>query len=203
MIIKIVCSGKNDFKELYTPSSEEMLVGVDGGIYEILSLNKKVDLAVGDFDSCNLEEVVMNCERIRIFPKEKDYGDLELALMEVKDIECERIEIYNATGHRLDHYHAAINILAKYANLNIWLIDKRNRIRILDRDYYKIEKSDYNYISFFAIDDGTRITLKGFKYELNNYSLKRFENLGLSNEIVGEYGEVELNLKRVLMFESK
>ncbi|HHW99882.1 MAG TPA: thiamine diphosphokinase [Acholeplasmataceae bacterium] len=202
MIIKVVCSGFNEFKDLYKPDENEMLVGVDGGIYEILRLDKKIDLAVGDFDSCNIEEVVMHCNKIRVFPKEKDYGDLELAIMEIKDLDFERIEIYNATGGRLDHYQAILNVLAKYSDLNIWVINKQNRIRVISENF-RVEKSDYDYVSFFAIDDGVRITLKGFKYELNNYLLNKYENLGLSNEILENYGEIELNNKRLFLFETK
>ena len=202
MIIKIVCAGVNEFSELYKESENEMLVGVDGGIYQIVNLGKKVDLAVGDFDSCNIEEVVMHCEKIRVFPKDKDYGDLELAIMEVKDLEFDKIEIYNATGGRLDHYQATINVLAKYNNLNIEVIDKRNRIRVIDSNI-NIDDNDFKYLSLFAIDEGTRITLNGFKYPLNNYLLNRLDNLGLSNEVLEETGEIEVNNKRILLFESK
>lgn len=202
MIIKIVCAGIEEFQKLYTETPDEMLVGVDGGIHEIVKLNKKVDLAVGDFDSCNIEEVVMHCNKIRVFPKDKDYGDLELAIMEVKDLDFEKIEIYNATGGRLDHYQAVLNVLAKYSDLNIELLDTRNRIRVIDK-YYKIKKDDYKYVSLFSIDDGARVTLNGFRYGLNNYLLNKLENLALSNEVVEEYGEIELNGKRVLLFETK
>lgn len=144
----------------------------------------------------------MHCNKIRVFPKEKDYGDLELAIMEIKDLDFERIEIYNATGGRLDHYQAILNVLAKYSDLNIWVINKQNRIRVISENF-RVEKSDYDYVSFFAIDDGVRITLKGFKYELNNYLLNKYENLGLSNEILENYGEIELNNKRLFLFETK
>ena len=202
MIIKIVCASKDEFKELYTKSNEEMLVGVDGGIYEIISLDKKVDLAVGDFDSCNIEEVVMHCNKIRVYPKDKDFGDLELAIMEVKDLEFEKIEIYNATGGRLDHYQATLNVLAKYSYLNIELIDLKNRIRVIDK-HLKLSKSEYKYISLFAIDDSTRVTLTGFKYDLSNYLLNKLDNLVLSNEIVDNFGEIEVNGKRLILFEAK
>lgn len=202
MIIKIVCAGFDEFKKLYTPSPSEMLVGVDGGINEIVRLGKEVDLAVGDFDSCNIEEVVMYCNKIRVYPKDKDLGDLELAILEVKDFEFEKIEIYNATGGRLDHYQACINILAKYPNLNIELIDGRNRIKVTDKNV-EIKQSEYKYVSLFAIDDGAKVTLTGFKYDLNNYSLNRLDNLALSNEIIADIAKIEVNGKRLLMFETK
>lgn len=202
MIIKIVCAGNNDFKNLYEESAEEVLVGVDAGAMEIIKLNKQVDLAIGDFDSSNLEDIVMESKNIRVYPKEKDLGDLELAINEIKDIENERIEIYNATGGRLDHYQATINILAKFPDLNLELIDRKNRIRIINKST-KLEKGKYKYVSMFAVDEGLRITLTGFKFSLNNYLLNRLNNLVLSNEIVDEVGHIKLNNKRLLLIESK
>lgn len=200
MIIKIVCAGNNDFKELYQPDEKELLVGVDGGIYEIVKMGKKVDLAVGDFDSCNIEEVVMHCDKIRAFPREKDYSDLELAIMEIKDYQFEKVIIYNATGGRLDHFQASLNILIKYSNLNIEIIDNRNLIKVINQTT-TIAKSQYKYCSLFAIDEGVRISLKGFRYPLENYALHKFDNLCLSNEIINE-GLIEINNKRLLVIES-
>lgn len=201
MIIKVVCAGKNDFYDLYVQDEQEMFVGVDGGIKNIIDFGKKVDLAVGDFDSCAIEEVVMHCEKIRVFPKEKDLGDLELALLEIADIEHEKIIIYNTTGDRIDHYHAALNLIIRHSHLNIEIVDKQNRIRIIDKTT-EIEKGKYKYVSFFAVDDGVKISLSGFKYQLNNYSLSRFDNLGLSNELKEDAGTVEINNKRVIVIES-
>lgn len=200
MIIKIVCAGKNNFKELYQPDEKELLVGVDGGIYDIVKMDKKVDLAVGDFDSCNIEEVVMHCDKIRVFPREKDYSDLELAIMEIQDYQFEKIIIYNATGGRLDHFQATLNVLIKYANLNIEIIDNRNLIKVINQST-GVSKSQYKYCSLFAIDEGVRISLKGFRYSLENYALHKFDNLCLSNEIIDE-GFIEVNNKRILMIES-
>lgn len=200
MIIKIVCAGNNDFKELYQPDEKELLVGVDGGIYEIVKMGKKVDLSVGDFDSCNIEEVVMHCDKIRAFPREKDYSDLELAIMEIKDYQFEKVIIYNATGGRLDHFQASLNILIKYSNLNIEIIDNRNLIKVINQTT-TIAKSQYKYCSLFAIDEGVRISLKGFRYPLENYALHKFDNLCLSNEIINE-GLIEINNKRLLVIES-
>lgn len=202
MIIKIVAAGTNEFEELYTPDANELLVGVDGGIYNIINIGKEVDLAVGDFDSCNIEEVVLHCKNIRVFPKDKDYGDLELAILEVKDLEFSKIELYNVTGGRLDHYHSALNLIIKYLDLNIEIIDKNNRIKTINQSM-TLKKSDCKYVSIFAIDENVRVSLTGFKYNLNNYLLNRMDNVGLSNEIIDETAKIEINDKRILLFRSK
>lgn len=200
MIIKIVAAGSNLFTKLYRRSPEEMLIGVDGGIHDIVKKGLIVDLGIGDFDSCNIEDVVNCCSKVKVYPKEKDYSDLELAIREVVSIPHEKIIIYNATGGRLDHFYANLNILIKYSKYNLEIVDTANLIRIIDRPS-KLEKTPYQYLSFFALEEGTIITLKGFKYELNGYHLEPMDNLCLSNELIGE-GFLDVNNKKLLVIES-
>ena len=201
MIVKIVCAGADFFEKLYKEDENEVLVGVDGGIYSIIKLGKTVNLALGDFDSCNIEEVVMHCDKVKIFPTAKDYGDLELAVQEVtNEYKLEKIIIYNGTGGRLDHFHALINVLIKYSKYNIEVIDDRNLIRVITNNT-AIRKSNYTYCSIFPLEDQTKITLKGFKYPLNNYELKKLDNICLSNEII-DVGLIFVNDKKLLVIET-
>ena len=200
MIIKIVCAGANFFDSLYKPDEKEMLVGVDGGIYNIVKMGLEVDYGLGDFDSCNIEEVIMHCKRVKIFPKEKDLGDLELAIREINNINHDKIIIYNATGGRLDHFLATLNIIIKYADYNIEIVDKKNKIRIINQNTC-FKKGKFKYLSIFALEDDTIISLKGFKYNLKDYHLKRQDNLCLSNEIIKE-GCLEVNNKKLLILET-
>ena len=201
MIIKIVAAGENQFSRLYRPDIDEMLVGVDGGINNIVDMGLTADLGIGDFDSCNIEEVVMACSKVKVFPKEKEKGDLELAVLEVKDIPHEKIIIYNGTGGRLDHFYAILNVLIKYSDAKIEVVDDLNLIRIIDHSI-RLEKSEYKYFSFFALENDTIITLKGFKYPLSNYNLSIRDNLCLSNELIKD-GYLEVNNKKLLVIETK
>jgi len=177
-----------------------MLIGVDGGIHDIQRKGLVVDLGIGDFDSCYIEDVVNSCSKVKVYPKEKDFSDLELAIREVISVPHEKIVIYNATGGRLDHFYANLNILIKYYPYNLEIVDTANLIRIVSQPT-KLEKTPYQYLSFFALEEGTIITLKGFKYELNEYHLEPLDNLCLSNELVGE-GYLEVNNKKLLVIES-
>ncbi|MCK9536207.1 MAG: thiamine diphosphokinase [Bacilli bacterium] len=201
MIIKIVSAGPNGFKKLYHPDADEFLVGVDGGIYNIVEKGLKVDLAVGDFDSCNIEEVIIHCSKVKFYPEKKDLSDLELAVQEVLPMKSDKIEIYNATGGRIDHFIAALNVIISYSDYNIEMFDERNHICII-RENTIFKKSKYKYCSFFAIENDTIISLSGFKYQLNKYHLHPFDNRCLSNEIVQEEAQVTLNGKRLLVIET-
>lgn len=197
MIIKIVCAGEEGFAKLYRKDVDEFLIGVDGGINSILRTGNIPDLALGDFDSIDIRKVSAKCHTLRIYPQAKDYGDLELAIQEIETWHAERISIYNATGGRIDHFLAAVNILIRYQHLPLEIIDLRNWICLID-DGYKPQKSEYRYCSFFAISEATVISLNGFKYELHDYALAPTDNLCLSNEIIQE-AVVRTNKKLLLV----
>lgn len=201
MIIKIVCAGVDGFKNLYSPDPDEFLIGVDGGIYHIIDRGLNVDLAVGDFDSCDIGEVIRHCSNVKRYPREKDFSDLELTVREAITMKGERIEIYNATGGRLDHFIAALDVVAAYSDYRLVMFDERNRIYVISSDT-AVKKSKYKYCSFFALENGAEITLSGFKYPLEAYRPRPFDNLCLSNEIVGEEGLVKVNGKKILVIET-
>ncbi len=197
MIAKMVCAGSDCFKELYEHDDDEFLVGVDGGALSIIASGYRPQFALGDFDSGNLAEIASYCDLIKIYPSRKDYGDLELAVMEISKFNPEKIFIYNATGDRLDHFLATVNVLVKYPKLNIEILDCRNSIKLLVKDAL-ISKTNYKYLSLFALEDETIISLKGFKYNLENYHLARFDNLCLSNETDCD-GKISTNKKLLLV----
>ncbi|HHZ18147.1 MAG TPA: thiamine diphosphokinase [Acholeplasmataceae bacterium] len=201
MIIKIVCAGVSGFKNLYRPDPDEFLIGVDGGIYHIIEQGLNVDLAVGDFDSCDIAEVVWHCAKVKRYPADKDESDLELAVRDAVAMDAERIEIYDATGGRIDHFLAALNVIMAYSDYPIVMFDERNRVYVIKGEAV-IKKEQYKYCSFFALEDGAEITLEGFKYPLTSHPLRPFDNLCLSNEIAGEAGVVRVNGKKVLVIET-
>ena len=60
----------------------------------------------------------------------------------------------------------------------------------------------YKYCSFFALEDVSNLTLKGFKYELENYQLSHTSLLGVSNEAIGNC-RITFSSGRLLLIKSK
>jgi len=206
MIYKIICAGENDFKDLYSHQMEEVIIAVDGG-YKVLSdLHIKVDYFFGDCDSLSekyKQHLIMNVKNYNLYKSEKDQTDLELALSFVfsKYKNNDEIIIYNATGNRLDHYEGAIRLLKKYKDYNICIINKNNIIKVYNEcSCIVFKKDDYKYISFFNIYPNTVLTLRGFKYPLENYLMDENDYLCISNQIL-DTGEVETN-KSILVIKS-
>jgi len=199
MIVKIVCAGENHFKNLYKKDQEEYLIAVDGGLNTISEMNLVADLANGDFDSCDINEY--NCYKEKItYNKIKDESDLELAVIHAFKLNFEKIVIYNATGNRLDHFYASILLLNKFSKKNIEIVNNNNKIKVINETTV-FKKSEYKYISFFALEEDVVITLEGFYYNIKDYKLETSNPLGLSNEIKEE-GKVVINNKKVLVIES-
>ena len=198
MIVKIVCASTNSFSRLYNKDDDEFIIGCDGGCKVLEDLNINYDLALGDFDSFSESLINPNITKMK-FKSEKDESDLELALDYALKLDPEKILIYNATGKRIDHLLASINLLKKYKNNNIIILDEDNEISVSSsavflRNYYK-------YISFFSIAEETVISLRGFKYNLDNYHLSQQDSLCLSNEIT-TVGHLITN-KEVLVIKSR
>lgn len=202
MIYKIVCNGKNDLKLLYTKDKDEVIIACDGGYDSLNRLGINVDYFFGDMDSIN-ENNVISKEKF-IFNPIKDETDLEIAIKFVTDRCCcdDKIIVYNATGGRLDHYQIAIRLLKKYDKYNISIIDSNNIIYVYQKERNIVLKNDYQYISVFNYISNTIISLKGFKYPLDNYLMKENDTMCVSNEILDETGYIKTN-NNLLIIQSK
>lgn len=176
------------------------VIGVDKGALSAINLGIKLDLAVGDFDSITEKEyeiVKNNVSNIHKLNPVKDMTDTNEAISFCKD--ASQIYIMGGIkGPRIEHF---ISNLIDIANDNrIKMIDDNSFIEVLDKSCYA--KKDYKFISIFSIDNNTKISLKGFKYELNDYNLKLNDPLCISNQIIGE-GYIDIKCGRIIVIYSK
>ena len=71
------------------------------------------------------------------------------------------------------------------------IIDQQNRIRLLDVPILLEKMADWKYVSFLSYTDQTQgITLKGFVYNVENFTLKKGSTRCISNEICDEKAAV-------------
>lgn len=196
-----IFSGPNtyDFKKLYFEESNEYLVGVDSGLEYLLDLNKKIDLAVGDFDSINqnlIEKIKLKSTKIINLDINKNMTDLAFALDYIyNNMDYDSIEVYGGIGGRIDHFLANLNLISKY---NFSMKDNSHFIYLLSKGKHQI-KNFKKYISFFAIEDVYELTLKGFKFDLDSYYLSTNDSLCVSNE---GSGQVDFNKGKLLVIMS-
>lgn len=189
----------------------DMLMAVDRGIESFARLNIIPDMLIGDFDSADKDMIApflddREVDVIRHKP-EKDETDTELAIDKAIELKASEIDILGASGTRLDHtignIHCLYRALVNGVKCVIW--DEHNRIELID-SYLCINKKDMygKYVSFIPFTNTvTGLTLKGFKYNLDKYTLEYGKSIGISNEISDEKAYVELDSGILIYFQTK
>ncbi len=204
----LVGSGNYFSKERFLDEikDSDILIAIDGGMEWFSKLNINPNILIGDLDSISkktLEELRSDKGLIiKKHPKEKDSTDMELGIDYLISNNCKEIIIFGGTGTRLDHTLANVFLLDKLNKKNIKgkIIDKNNTILIIDNNY-EMKKELGKYISIIPITElGSTISLEGFKYDLNNYSLKFGSTMGVSNEIVDEKAYINVVKGKVVLF---
>ena len=174
------------------------LVGVDRGAFVLAANRRKMKFAIGDFDSVSSEEletVSPFAEEIIHLNPEKDETDTLSALIKAREYGYDEIEIYGGLSKRLDHTLANIILLERDECITC-LRDENTLVRVFGPGEYLME-AGYRYASFFSIEDSV-ITLEGFKYGLDEYSLKKEDIIGISNEISAKYAKIVVLSGKIL-----
>ena len=186
--------------------SKEPWAGVDHGVYLLLKKGIIPGYTYGDFDSITEEERRFIDEKLDINPveSEKDDTDLEIALLDLTGRGYTSIDVYGATGGRLDHLLGNTQMLLheKLADVKIRIIDAHNVVELLAHGRHEVSKDKkMKYVSFLPMYDGTVLTLEHFKYPLMGTKLSLGSTLTISNEFTGERGSVETS-EPILMIQS-
>ncbi|MDQ0230578.1 thiamine diphosphokinase [Metabacillus malikii] len=202
-------------KELIPPLNEYnqddvTWVGIDRGAVYLMEDGIPISYAFGDFDSITsseMDSISKTKQRLKIFPPEKDQTDTELALEWAIEQNPTSIRIFGATGGRIDHMLANIQLLMKGLSkrTEIEIIDCQNQLTLHTPGTYTIkEHKEWKYISFIPVSYEVRgITLENFKYPLSNCHIKIGSTLCISNELIYEQGTFSFYEGILLMVRSR
>ena len=182
----------------YIPHSGDYIICADSGYENCLRSGAKPDIVIGDFDSLN----DYSGDNIIRFKKEKDETDTLLAVNHALKKGYKKIIIFGALGGREDHAIGNIYLLKKILDFGAeGIIDSgKNKIMLTDKSI-RIKKEKDKYLSLLpAFGSVSGLTLKGMKYELDNYFMSPGDTIGLSNEILDEYGDIILEKGYLLIF---
>lgn len=161
----------------------DTIIGADKGALALVLNHIVPDIAIGDFDSVTPMEFIViekSAKKLIKLNPIKDETDTHEAIELVKDYD--EIRIFGGIkGKRIEHFIANLIDIINYDNVSI--IDKESYIETIKGNDYKV-KTGYKYVSFFSITDEAIITLDGFKYPLVDFTLKKNNPLGVSNEII-------------------
>lgn len=169
------------------------------------------DLILGDFDSARGDVVDAFRQREEVtmeqFPVQKDWTDTELAVRRALALSPERIDLVGATGSRLDHVLANLQLLALglQAGTPIFLLDAHNRIRLTDQPVTLKKTEQFgDFVSLIPYGGPVRgLSLQGMKYPLQDAVLTPDISLGISNEITEETAEISFTEGALFVMETR
>ena len=187
----------------FKKGSQTKIMAADRGLFYAKQAGLAVDYILGDFDSVPagvLDEYQDSQVQIRTYPPEKDYTDTHLALLWAVEEGAESVTIIGGMGTRFDHSFANIGLLSMLLEQGVKgeILDPYNCIFMMDKDHVSqvrihSGRGRKEYISLIPYTEKvTGITLKGFKYPLNNETLTIGISRGISNELMEEEGLIQI-----------
>ncbi len=188
----------------------DFVIAADRGMEFLRQAGRAPDLIVGDFDSVDhdaLEYFRRSGVEIRTYQPQKDSTDMEIAMGAAIGKGSERITVLGAMGTRLDHVLGSLKNLSMplAAGIPCALVDPRNRVRLVDAPITLQRSGQYGkYVSLLCFGEPvTNLTLKGFFYPLDGYTMTWRDAVGISNQIVDEEASVCFDSGQLLVVESR
>ena len=189
----------------------DCMIAADSGMNFLHRNGIVPDIIAGDFDSAKEESVAYyqglnNVQVIKLNPI-KDDTDTEFVIREAIRRGATEITVLGATGTRLDHVLANVNLLGigLEEGVSIQLVDKHNCIRMIS-DTIEITKNEQfgDYVSVLPVKgDAKGVTLEGLKYPLKDADIPCFSSLGVSNEIKEDVAKISVKQGVLLVIESR
>ncbi len=210
----IIAGGNINFEMLLKYrkiGKKQNIIAVDKGLEALFQLDILPDHVVGDFDSIDKEILKKYQKNSQIifheYRPEKDNTDTDMALKLAIELKSSHITVIGALGKRMDHAISNIHILkdALKAKIPCQIVDEYNKIYLIKDNILLNKKETYGkYISLIPLTTTVEgVTLKGFKYLLQNATFVIGESLGVSNELIEEIGYIEIKKGIFIVIESK
>ena len=196
--------GAGEFeKGRFNPQPDDYIIAADGGYAYLQEMNIVPDLVVGDFDSLGFTPAHGNVVEL---PVMKDDTDLAFAAKTAIGEGYTQLHIFGATGGRLDHTIAAMQLMIKIAETDAcaYLYGSGYTMTALyggssrtkGKEYTAELVFDKNYtggISVFSFTTQSKgVSEEGLLYTLSNAVLTSDEALGVSNSFTGEAAKIRV-----------
>lgn len=170
------------FQELEKPF---FLIAVDGGLNHLKHCELEVDVHIGDMDSFFEDKNLPKVNDVFKFSSEKDYSDFQLAIDYLYQRNYKNIATFASTGGRVDHliqlYETSVEYCSK--GIEITAFGQNEVIYFTTKELQLNNLEKPVTISIFAGSTVcTGVSYSGMKYPLKDYTLKRSQPLGLSNQ---------------------
>lgn len=104
----------------------DFVIAADSGLHAAEKAGIIPDLIVGDMDSLKTPSILVKypADHIKIWPREKDYTDTELALSLMKEKGVDDVVLVGGCGGRMDHFFALRSLFDKDFCPSLWIGDE-------------------------------------------------------------------------------
>lgn len=194
--VLIVCNGDPPSETLLAREEvgADFVIYTDGAAARLLSEGRRADLVIGDFDSAR--GLPPGIPTLDAGPHEAQANsDSEKALLHALAVAASRgcarpvVRLLGATGSRLDHSLANIQLLARYAGeAEIALLDDRHEIRAL-RGAAELAHPVGTTVSLLALTEPCRIRTEGLVWEVDGPLV--LGSGGISNRVARSPARIE------------
>lgn len=150
------------------------IIAADSGYDTCLGFSLSPDIVVGDFDSTSYKEELLS-KGYEMMPRDKDYTDTELALMNVEG----SYDLLGGGEGRIDHLLSIISLFPQYGYPRRWFTRTDTLISINGKARLNFPKNtELSILSPF----GSRVTTSGLVWDLEHKILDS-SYISLSNRI--------------------
>ncbi len=200
----IVCNGEPLPESMLRNhiARSDMVIAADGGIRQLLRIDRAPDIHIGDMDSSEADSIEQSGARETIrHPRDKDRSDSELAVSLALERGADRITLLSAAGLRMDHFLSNLCLLTNYPGI-LFIVDETftafglsNRICRCE-----IECEQDSTVSVFSFGDRVQgLSLKGTKWEVDGADLSP-GSLGLSNKAAAKVVSISIDSGNLIVF---
>lgn len=193
---RCIIVGAGEFNEAaWNYGKEDYLIAADGGYDYLKQMGIIPDLLIGDMDSVAEEHSDKEIQ-VKKLPVEKDDTDMLAAMKEGLALGYREFVLYGALGgERIDHSFANVQCLLYLYNHGAKgiLYGAHDRIELLCNDKMIYPASMKGIFSIFAFGgDAKGVTEQGFKYSLQDATVRMEFPIGISNEFIGQESMIEV-----------
>lgn len=182
----------------------DYIICADGGYRYSSLLGRECDLVVGDFDSFGK---IPDKENKVVAPCEKDDTDMTLAVKEGFKRGYSEFVIYGALGgERFDHTVSNIQLLSLICSEGGrgTIIHKNTVLTAFSNSGMTFSEECSGYASVFSLCDESRgVTIRNMKYNVEDFTLRCNNPVGVSNEFIGKEGSVSVKDGTLLVIYNK
>lgn len=194
----IICGGKvgEYIKDYIKP--DDFVICADSGYDRAKAFGIAPNVVIGDMDST--VEADIPFEKI-IYPVRKDFTDSELAVNYAKEKGFDSVLMLGMIGTRMDHSLANISLLSQLDDAVI--IDANNEIYFADGKFTLSGKIG-DTISIIPYKEDILVAKsKGLDYPLLNTTIKCGTTLGVSNTMIENECEIEIEKGSAFIIRSR